>query len=73
MNATPPNKPTHIQAVPNAPAGMKNAAIAKPVTIMYLRPQKPFWIGARGSRDDFAPAIIMAINAKKHASAKHMR
>lgn len=70
---TPPISPIHIHVVEKLPFGMKNAPTANPSTIRYLKPQKPFWMGARPSRDDFAPTIITDISAKKQASAKQMR
>lgn len=73
MNIRPPNSPTHIQAMPNVPAGMKNAPIVMPNTIMYLMAQKPFWMAARGSCDEFAPIVMIAINVKKQTNAKQMR
>lgn len=69
----PPISPIHIQAVPKLPAGMKNAPIAIPIIIIYLMPQNPFCIGARGSFDDFAPIVNTDINAKKQTSAKQIR
>lgn len=73
MNISPPISPTHIQAMPKVPAGMKNAPMVIPITIMYLMAQNPFWIGARGSRDELAPIIMADIKLKKQTSAKHIR
>lgn len=73
MKRRPPNSPTHIHAMPNVPAGMKKAPIVTPMTIIYLMAQNPFWMGARGSFDEFAPIVMTAINVKKQTSAKQMR
>lgn len=73
IKISPPINPTHIQAIPKVPAGMKNAPMVMPITIIYLMAQNPFCIGARGSFEELAPIIIAAIRLKKQTRAKQMR